>query len=75
MILTYSHKDVKHFRTITMDVVFSPVNIHLMVCEQDYTKTAERIPTELEWRMGLSPEQTPLTFGADPDKEQIWKRL
>ena len=23
---------------------------------------------KLEWRMGLCPEQTPLTFGMDPDQ-------
>ena len=29
----------------------------------------EQISMKLGWRMSLSPEQTPLTSGADPDKE------
>lgn len=33
-----------------------------------YTKTTKQISIKLWWRMGLSPEWTPLTSGADPDK-------
>ena len=32
-----------------------------------HKKTTERVSIELGWRMGLSPEQTPFTFGADQD--------
>ena len=39
-----------------------------LVCEWDYAKTTEQISTELQWRMGLGPEWTPLTFGVDMDK-------
>ena len=31
-----------------------------MVCQQDYTKTTERISTKLGWKMGFRPEKTPL---------------
>ena len=50
--------------------VFSRVcqSIGLLVCQQDYTKTTEWISTKLGWRMGLGPEQTLLTYVADPDK-------
>lgn len=33
-------------------------------------KTTEPISTDLGWRMALGPEETTLTFGADPDKEK-----
>ena len=39
-----------------------------VVCQQDYTKTIERLSMKLGWRVDLSPEQTPLTCGADPIK-------
>ena len=38
-------------------------------------KTTDRISTELGWRMGLCPEQTPLTFGADPDEGILFPHL
>ena len=41
-----------------------------LVCQQDYTKTTERTPTKLGWGgwgAALRPEQTPLTFSADPE--------
>ena len=31
-------------------------------------KTTEQISMKLGWRTGLDPEQTPLTFGADPGR-------
>ena len=43
--------------------------VHLLVCEQDYTKTTEWISTKRGWKMGLGPEQTPLHFGVHLDKE------
>ena len=42
--------------------------IDWLVCQWDYTKSSEQIPTKLGWRIGLSPEVTPITFGADLDK-------
>ena len=39
-----------------------------LVCRQRYAKTAHQISTKLGWRMSLGPEQTSLTFGADPDE-------
>lgn len=36
-----------------------------LVCQQDYTKTAEPISINLSWRTDLGPEQTPLTSGGD----------
>lgn len=37
-----------------------------LVCKHDCTKSAERLYMNLRWRMVLGPEQTHLTFGADP---------
>ena len=37
-----------------------------LVCQNDYTKTTQRISTKLGWRMGLGPEQTPVAVGTDP---------
>ena len=37
------------------------------VCWQDYTKI-EQMTTKLGWRVDLSPEKTPQTFGVDQDK-------
>lgn len=37
-------------------------------CRQDYTKSVELISMKLGQRMGLGPERTLLTFGADLDK-------
>ena len=34
-----------------------------LVCKQNNTKTAERIPMKLEWRIGLRSELSPLPFG------------
>lgn len=42
----------------------------VLVCQQDYTNSTEQILTKLGWRTGLSPEQTRLTFGTEPD---TWK--
>ena len=42
--------------------------VHLSVCQQNNTKTIEQISMKLGWRMGLGPELTPSTFGADRDK-------
>ena len=36
--------------------------------QQDYTKTTEQVYLKLEWRIGLSPEQSPSTLGLDMDK-------
>ena len=41
-------------------------HLYLLVWQQDNTKTTEELSTALGWRKGLSPEQTPLTFGVDP---------
>lgn len=41
------------------------------VCLRDYTKITTWISVKLGWGMGLCPQQTPATFGADPDKEHI----
>lgn len=41
--------------------------VRLLVCDQDNTKTSEWISTILEWRMGLGPEWTLLTFDTDPN--------
>ena len=38
----------------------------LLVCKQDYTKTAEQMFIEVGWRMGLGREESPSTFGVDP---------
>lgn len=38
-----------------------------LVGQHDYTKTTQQISTKLGWRMDLSPENTPLTCGTDPD--------
>ena len=40
----------------------------LFVYQWNYTKTSEQISMKLGWRRGLGPEQTLLTFGADPYK-------
>ena len=40
-------------------------SLGLLVCQQDYTKTAEWISMKLGWRLGLDPEQSPLTFVVD----------
>ena len=40
----------------------------LLVCQQDYTKTTDQISMKLGWMMGLGPEWTPSTSGADPHK-------
>lgn len=48
--------------------MFSPVSVYWLVCRQDCKKMTERIVTKLEWRMGLSPEWTPLTPDEDPCK-------
>lgn len=40
-----------------------------LVCQQDFTKkTTETISMDLGWRLGLSPEQTSVTSGADLDE-------
>ena len=39
-----------------------------LVCQQNYTKTTERIYTKLRWRMSLVWEYMWLIFGADTDK-------
>ena len=36
-----------------------------LVCQQDYTKTAEPISIKISWRTDLGQEQTPLTWGGD----------
>lgn len=33
-----------------------------LVCQQDYTKSAEEMSMKLDGKLGLSPEQTPFTF-------------
>lgn len=50
--------------------MFSLLSVFRLVCDQDYTKTTEQISVKLEWRVGLAPEWTPLTFFADPDKDK-----
>lgn len=51
-------------------ILFSLLSVFRLVCDQDYTKTTEQISVKLEWRVGLGPEWTPLTFFADPDKDK-----
>ena len=36
--------------------------------QQDNTKTTEQISMKLQWKMGLLPKCTILSFGADRDK-------
>ena len=45
-------------------VLLSPC-VCWVVCQQDFTKTTERISKKLGWRMGLGPEQAPLTFDVE----------
>ena len=47
----------------------------LLVCDQDYTKTTEQISANLGCRMGLSPEQSPLTFGADQEEQYVFPHI
>ena len=54
--------------TSTNKVFLSPVFICWLVCQQDFTKTAEQISIKLGWRLGLCPEWNPLTFGLHLDK-------
>ena len=35
--------------TSAKEVMFSPASVYLLVCYQDYTKTAKRISTKLAW--------------------------
>lgn len=39
---------------------------------QVYTKPTSQISMKLGWKMSLKPEQTPLNFGSDPDKENYF---
>ena len=50
------------------DYVFLTSVVCLLVSQQDYTRTDERISMKVGWRMALSPEQTQLTFSGDPNK-------
>ena len=59
--------------TSTNEVVFS--DFCLLVCDQDYTKTTEQISANLGCRMGLSPEQSPLTFGADQEEQYVFPHI
>lgn len=47
---------------------FLPVFVCELVCQQDDTKPTKLIFRKSGWRMGFSPEQTPLSFVVDPDK-------
>ena len=52
-----------HTSTFTKEVIFSPVSVCLFVgwvCQQDYTKTTEKIFTKAGWRIGLGPELSAL---------------
>ena len=51
-----------------MEVMFSPVSVCWLVCQQDYTKTTENISRKLGWRTGLDPELPPMPFVADLDE-------
>lgn len=50
------------------EVLFPPVCVCLLVCQQENIKTAKQNSIRLGRRTSLSPEQSPLTFGLDPDK-------
>lgn len=39
-----------------------------LICQQDCTKCTEWISTKLGPRMGLVPDQTPVSFGVHRDK-------
>lgn len=55
-----------------LQVVFSPcLFLGLLVCDQDYSKSTAWISIKLGWRISLSPQWTPLTFYADPEKVKI----
>lgn len=51
-----------------MEGTYSTVSVCLLVCLWDYNKTTEQISRTPGWKMRLSLEKTPLTFGIDPDK-------
>lgn len=40
--------------------------LSLLVCQQDLTKSTEKISMKRGWGMGLSPEYTPLKLVVDP---------
>lgn len=42
--------------TMSKEVMFSPMYVCWMLCQQDYTTTAEQISTKLGWRPSLGPE-------------------
>lgn len=67
--------ELTDFKSISLEWLVPPRKscFHPCPCvcwfvRQDDPKTTERISTKLGWRMSLSPEQTMLTFGVDPDK-------
>ena len=49
--------------TSAKKVMYSPMSISWLVCQQEYAKTTEWVSMKSEWRMGLSPQWTPFTVG------------
>lgn len=43
-----------------------------LVCQPDNRKNTKQIHTNLGWRIDLGPEQTPLTFDVDPQKDSFF---